>query len=333
MVTIIKKPGENNDAENLLRIQYDSMITQRDGCGALWIVDGKIKTKRVLKVSDYVNVFDEVLKDFAKATFVSVHTRISTGGEGFDNVHFFKPNKFYFAHNGFVSKYSSYSGNYWKDKNKKKEKAIQWSVIWEQQAKLIEMFKDDNRFIWHMKNGKWASFLDIYNELYDCEGCASAIIGFCHPHSYFIEEIKRKWLQIEEDNEKGSKKDSKKDLDSFCDSYQFAHHLPNELDPDIISEAMEKDTFTGLGLLVKDDASKAYLLVKKSCYALSDKKTFASFFSWSPKKRISIKQHETICGVKIELPNREIHFPYADQEIGLGVYPLDLSFIQNQPEA
>ena len=324
LAIIIKEPGENYEAEMLLRMQYESMTTQQDGCAALWIVDGKVKTKRVLEVKDYVEVFNAVLKDFSKATFVSVHTRISTGGEGFKNVHFFKPKKHYFAHNGFVTKYSAYESHYYKHK---KNDTVPWYTIWEQPKKLLAMFEKSTKFVWHRKLVKWVSFLEVYGELSDCRGCWEANIGYCKTHEYMVDEIKEEWVKKESKKTKTPKEDSQ-----FCDSYQFASHLPDKLDNEVIDKAMTKDTFTGLGLLIKEDLTEAFLMVRKVCYAISDKKSYASFFSWSPKTKLEIKSEEKLCGVEVE-SETVFEIPHPEQKLALGVYNLELTYPQNQPAA
>lgn len=107
----VKRPGENAEFRQLLEAQFDGMLTQRDGIGALIIdKDGEASVLRSVSVEDYRGIMQAVLDASDDARFIGLHTRIATTGRAtLANCHFFKENGHWFAHNGMVTKYGGYN--------------------------------------------------------------------------------------------------------------------------------------------------------------------------------------------------------------------------------
>lgn len=293
LLTVSKLKGANKELENLIRLQFAELKTQKDGCAGLTIdFNNKIKVYREL--TDYDKVFQAVLKDLPNSKLISIHTRIGTsGGKNLDNVHFFKPKEWYFAHNGFVGKYhkSMYSfGNYGR-------------------TSLFEY--DDN--VEFDEQDMPVSIKSTLNDMVNCQGCYTSKRGYCRTHAPLIAQIKKQ----EDAKEKMQKENV---ADKYCDSYQFMQNMPDEINEKKIIAQMSKDNFSGMALMVHENGTDAYMLIAKECYSITDHKTYASFFSYEPELKMNLAGTETLSGVKVKKEKITLSVERKPTEVVKGVY-------------
>src|SRR5258708_2924623 len=304
LITITKTKGENQKAETLVRLQFKGLRTQPDGCAGLNIsFDNKVKVYREIK--DYDKVFEDVIKELPDRRLVFIHTRIGNSGlKNLDNVHFFKPNDWYFAHNGFAEKYGSHG----------------FHSKWNRQISLDDVIAVDDRMV--TLTDDVPGLGGAMNRMINCQGCATAKRGFCRTHAHLIEQI-RELEQAKEASVKPKKASKSADKDRYCDSYQFVDNLPKKMNPDTIIEHMAESKFNGMGLLINKNGKDMYMLVAKTCYAVTDHESYAGFFSYDPDLKASIETSDDLCGIKVEGKKITIAVEEKRVEIVKGVYNLD----------
>lgn len=106
LVALTKTPN-NPEYIKIIQLQYNDLRTQPNGIGAL-VIDQNDKCHIFRELKDYQKVFDQVDKLLPTAKLVSLHSRISTGGNvDINNVHFFERNNHVLAHNGWITGYST----------------------------------------------------------------------------------------------------------------------------------------------------------------------------------------------------------------------------------
>jgi len=307
LVTITKLEGPNAEAEKLLRLQFEELKTQRDGCAGLTI-DFNNRVKVYRELNDYDKVFQAVLKDLPTSKLISLHTRIGTsGGKNLENVHFFKPKDWYFAHNGFVPKYHN-----------SPSVGTSFQTIWENQPTLIEKYSGDEEFTFDDQDMP-VSFTSAMTDMVNCHGCYMSKRGYCRLHEGLVDEIRERETHY-------SKKNGKqlKHIDKYCDSYQFVENLPKVITEKSIIDYMATTQFNGMGLLINKNGTDAFMLIAKECFAITDHSSFAGFFSYKPELKADITATEKLCGVKVKQDKAVLSINIKPTEIVRGVYKLHL---------
>jgi hypothetical protein len=152
IITIVKKPGENREVERLLQLQSDALGAEPDGIGAMTIsANNEIEVFR--SMHDYEPIINNAIKKVGSSKLISIHTRTGTSGErSAKNIHFFKPNDWYFAHNGWVSKYHGWNGGastYWS--------RIGFQPATKREPSLLDIYDDDG-----IEYGSRTGYCDSY---------------------------------------------------------------------------------------------------------------------------------------------------------------------------
>lgn len=122
LVTVIKKNNENDDLI-IKAIQAQEKVIKKEphGIAALAINQKSNKIEVKKEMDDYDKVLDWAYSKIKSSKIVSIHSRQATSGTiNKDNLHFFKADEYYLAHNGVVTKCSdkwspmgSYKGGYY----------------------------------------------------------------------------------------------------------------------------------------------------------------------------------------------------------------------------
>jgi hypothetical protein len=109
LMTIIKM-NDNNDAllKELVENQRDLLDREPNGISALAIgKNDKIMIKKSLE--NYDSIINWAIKRIKNSKVISIHSRTATSGNvDKNNLHFFKVDDYYFAHNGIVGGLHSY---------------------------------------------------------------------------------------------------------------------------------------------------------------------------------------------------------------------------------
>ncbi len=98
------------EMQRIVELQKGELFSQPHGMAAMVVGrNNKILIWRDLE--DYETILKNVLKHLPFAKFFIIHTRISTGGSGIENVHLFEDRGVVMAHNGTIQKYNGWKWN------------------------------------------------------------------------------------------------------------------------------------------------------------------------------------------------------------------------------
>jgi len=119
LTTVIKRNNKNDDLIiKTIKSQERIMGKEPHGISALIVgKDNKVQVKK--EMNDYSKIFKWVYSKMKSSKVLSIHTRQATSGDiDKKNLHFFKVDEYYLAHNGIVSGYESFEKKKWKSATK-----------------------------------------------------------------------------------------------------------------------------------------------------------------------------------------------------------------------
>lgn len=286
LIVGINEQPKNDTFQRYIIAQQQELIQEKDGIGAL-VIDFDKKLHVFRELDDYSKVFQEVYKLLPNAHLVSIHSRTGTSGKrDIENVHFFKNEQNYFAHNGFVQEF--HSSSYF---------SFERSFFQEKTHNPYSLYSDER----------------IISNDNDCTGCFTSKRGICKKHERMV-------ATLEDKKETPIFTVSK---DDFCDSFQFLKNLPHTINETILEEEAQKRKFEGMGILYNENTKKVYLIAKKDIKLQTNKKDFGIFYSYSPKKEATILDSEKIYGIPI-IKTTKIKVGLPIKTVFQGIYELKI---------
>jgi len=308
LIAVNAKNEPNEKFENAVKLQFPIMRKEEDGCGAVVINRaGELKVFR--SISDYGEVFGNVLRELPEAKVVAIHTRTKTSGDvNLENVHFFQIGNRLFAHNGFVPTFHK-TGTY----------GFEFGLGYR------PTYKEDT---------------DEYTEtkleeiLASCEGCQTATKGYCKRHKKETERLEflRDSFCMDEGVEgavetaqaiivKGSGKKNSGKIE-YSDSYEFLKTLPKKETEKSIFDHIVDTRFSGMGVLLNKDTGKIFLIIRKECFSLSDMESYGVFYSFNPILTHKEQIHKDYFGIPFNIGNKETKIAEKPEKMFEGVFEL-----------
>lgn len=109
--------------------------------------------------------------------------------------------------------------------------------------------------------------------------------------------------------------------DEACDSLNFLRQMPKPMTPRILDEYAEEKKFTGMAVVINVKTLEATLLIEKLCHALTDKKSYGVYFSYTPTKFYKSESWKYLFGVPVKDEGERISFSHLDSlPISKGVF-------------
>lgn len=320
LVGVSKERNNKNFIDSIVT-QFDGMRTQKDGIGAFVLThDNKFHIFR--SFTDYDSVFENVESLLPNARLVSVHTRISTGGKlGLENVHFFDYENVILAHNGIIDGYSKikpYTRGHWNNVTRK------WDDDEDEKPMVILNAKAD----------RTAEEQALFDESVMCEGCASSKAGTCKKHIKKAQELVRKQKEAAANNQAEllwTREDEPGDTaaddcptfpDNPCDSLEFLRDLEKPISEEGINALVEEKKMNGMMVIFDKSTSKAFIVVKKACHVISDKKTFSVMYSFDPETKFTEPKWKYMFGVPFKDRTVTYKLPYQSKALSYGTWQI-----------
>lgn len=297
LLVAVSKTKDNKNFIETITSQFPTMRSQKNGIGAFVVThDNTFHLFR--EFSDYDIVFDKVEELLPTARLVGLHTRISTGGKlGIENVHFFEHDNVILAHNGIIHGYtkSTYRQSYWDKKD--------------DDAPMVVLDSKAKRTVEEQV---------LFDESLVCEGCLSSKAGTCKRHIKKAQDlIKKQEAKALEPHKaplwgtEPSDDDCPAFPDNPCDSLEFLRDLEKPVTCAGIDNLIHEKDASGMIMVFDKNTKKAFVSIRKECYAISDKETFSVMFSFTPDTEFKDIKWKYMFGVpfKDKMVTHKLAFP------------------------
>jgi predicted glutamine amidotransferase/dsDNA-binding SOS-regulon protein len=360
LVAVKTSDKENKQFRQAIEAQESDLFAERDGMGAI-IIDNIGQMSVFRSHNNYREVLNKVYAKLKNAKLVSIHTRTGTSGEtGLTNVHFFEAQNLLMAHNGFVSKYHSYSNTNWdygmdvygrgynhsspgKTSKPKQETFFQTaqkagSALQQEQTLLKAKlgFDNDQKLIGESieidaDTNPYQELSEELEELEEimeaCRGCISSKAGYCKKHKaegYRHANILESMGYTKDGNAKETK-ETKTNASPYCDSFEFIRNIKTPLTKESLADEMEKKEFTGMSLLLDKENAKQYLMIRRKEALAQVSKDFSIFYSYQPTTEYSVTKYDSIYGVSIIKQKEDVQIQLPTYKVIEGVHEISLT--------
>ncbi len=311
---------DNTDLFSAIYAQRNLLKGELDGIGGMSVMkDGSVNIYR--DMDDYDLIIGNVLRDVAESRLVVLHSRTSTGGEhSLLNVHLFRHGNWVFAHNGFVSAYSRWGAYQGYDRQVSTQPPMGFNTY-------HKVDKYDSIAMNEIERKQLERQFDALNyKLTNCRKCISSKSGCCQKHKNLLKKIdnisEKLWgisgveyatedgdieygdmqTSLSLVNKDGTKSQIQEIENKLCDSFQFLNSLPDKLTKEKLESKVEEDGFSGMGFLFNTKTLEGFVIVKKTCYALTDiENTYSLFCSFDPATTFKMDYpNKNLFGIDVE---------------------------------
>ena len=348
------------EVAKLIKAQAETLKQEQDGISLMTLgYNAKPNVKRSIAKSQYTRFINEGIREVKKldTQAVILHSRTKTTGLVHkDNTHLFNREGWYMAHNGWVSKLSSYgaystgqySGQKWlwdSEYHDYMPSGYQYKRGEGDDYKPVTGFASELPAGWVSKNKyKRVSrgYLTLSSLFEDCAECQKVTPDVClnHIRAYaqfieyentmiaygkqdninapsLIEPINKPFNVISDVIHEADEKPSKTDSELFLEALNLA-----SLSREYLKKKMTELSFSGVATLINPASGVAYFLASREIDLVTDLKNYIALASYAPAvpKRQEIKK--SAFGLTFDVPNNRT-FTLAE-----GVYKLDLTNLQ-----